>query len=61
MVQCSWSSGRLWKQTNLAAASILGVWIAQSSAQCEVDFAILAVMVSLPYCATASVAGSTKI
>jgi hypothetical protein len=32
-------------ETNLAAASILRVWIAQSSAQCEVDFAILAVMV----------------
>ena len=48
-------------KANLAAASILRVWIAQSSAQYEVEFAILAVMVSVPYCAAASVAGSTKI
>jgi hypothetical protein len=37
-------------ETNLAAASILRVRIAQFSAQGEVYFAILAVIVSVPCC-----------
>jgi hypothetical protein len=44
-------SGNKQTNKNLAAASILRVRIAQSSAQCEVYFAILAVIVSVPCCA----------